>query len=83
MLGRYDENKDGKLSGDEIPERMRDRVEQIDTNKDKAIDKAELEAMARQFGGDRGGEAGRGRGGEGGGGRGDGGQRRRPPIEEE
>jgi hypothetical protein len=76
MLGRYDENKDGKLTGDEIPERMRDRVEQIDTNKDEAIDKAELEAMARQFGGDRGGEASRGR--EGGGG-----QRRRPPIEEE
>jgi Ca2+-binding EF-hand superfamily protein len=78
MLGRYDENKDGKLAGDEIPERMRDRVEQIDTNKDKAIDKAELEAMTRQFGSDRGGEAGRGRGGEGGGG-----QRQRPPIEEE
>ncbi|MCP4175560.1 MAG: hypothetical protein GY758_32845 [Fuerstiella sp.] len=87
MLGRYDENKDGKLSGDEIPERMRDRVEQIDTNKDKAVDKAELEAMAQQFGGGRGGggggEAGRGRGGDGGGGRGDGGQRQRPPIEEE
>ncbi|MEO2015932.1 MAG: hypothetical protein ABGZ53_16355 [Fuerstiella sp.] len=89
MLERFDENKDGKLSGDEIPERMRDRVAEIDTNKDKAVDKAELEAMARQFGGGGGrggGEAGRGRGGDGGGGgggRGDGGQRRRPPIEED
>lgn len=78
MLDRYDENKDGKLSGDEIPERMRDRLEQIDANSDKAIDTAELEAMMRQFGGGRGGEAGRSRGGDGGGG-----QRRRPPIEEE
>ena len=84
MLGRYDENKDGKLSGDEIPERMRDRVTQIDTNKDKSIDKAELDAMSRQFSGGRGdgGEAGRGRGGDGGG-RGDGGQRQRPPVEED
>jgi Ca2+-binding EF-hand superfamily protein len=73
MLERYDEDKDGKLAGDEIPERMQDRLEQIDANKDKTIDKAELEAMARQFGGGRGGE----------GGRGDGDQRRRPPIEEE
>lgn len=84
MLERYDANKDGKLSGDEIPERMRDRVAEIDTNKDKAVDKAELEAMARQFGGGGGGgrgggEAGRGRGGDGGGG----GERRRPPIEED
>lgn len=78
MLDRYDENKDGKLAGDEIPERMRDRLEQIDANSDKTIDKAELEAMMRQFGGGRGGAAGRSRGGDGGGG-----QRQRPPIEEE
>ena len=89
MLDRYDQNNDGKLAGAEIPERMQDRLEQLDTNKDKAIDKAELEAMMRQFGSGRGGEAGRGRGGEGGGRGGEGGgrggadQRRRPPIEEE
>ena len=60
LLNRYDANKDGKLSGDELPERMRGMVERADENKDGALDKAELEAMARRFG------EGRGPGGPGG-----------------
>jgi len=53
-MPRADANKDGKLSGDELPPFMRDRLEQIDTNKDGSIDKTELEAgMARMRGGRR------------------------------
>jgi len=60
IMSENDKNKDGKLTGDEIPERMRAGLERIDTNKDSAIDKAELEAMMRNFGRGRpGGEGGR------------------------
>ena len=92
MLQRFDADKDGKLSGDEIPERMRENLEAVDTNKDKSIDKAELDAMANRFpgggpGGPAGGRAGFGGGrpggeGEGRGPGGEGGERKRPPIEE-
>ncbi len=52
MFEQRDANGDGKLSGDEIPERMRDRLSVIDTNGDGSLDKSEVEkAMARM--GDR------------------------------
>ena len=78
LLERQDKNGDGKLSGDEIPERMRENLARVDTNNDKVVDRAELEKMAERFqgGGGPGGGPG-GRRGEGGGG-----ERRRPPIEE-
>lgn len=48
MFEMRDMDKDGKLSGDEIPERMLQNLQRVDTNSDGAIDKAELEqAMAR------------------------------------
>lgn len=82
MLQRMDANGDGQLGGDELPEFMKGRMEQVDTNKDGVLDRAELEAAARQMGGGRGrGGEGRGRG-EGGRG-GEGGERRRPPVENE
>lgn len=49
-----DKDGDGKLSKDEAPERMRDRFDQIDGNKDGFIDKAEITAMMQQFGRGRG-----------------------------
>ena len=52
MFDQRDADKDGKLSGDEIPERMRENVSRMDENGDGAIDKSEMEkAMARM--GDR------------------------------
>ncbi|MGB7327650.1 MAG: hypothetical protein WBD31_22420 [Rubripirellula sp.] len=63
-----DADKDGKLSGDEIPPALAQRLEKIDTNKDDAIDRAELVAAMRRLrdaggntgrpGGDRGGRPG-------------------------
>lgn len=48
MFEMRDADKDGKLSGDEIPERMRQNLERMDKNSDGALDKSELEqAMAR------------------------------------
>ncbi|MEP3481753.1 MAG: hypothetical protein ABJZ55_21100 [Fuerstiella sp.] len=60
MIERMDKDDDGKLKGDEIPERMAGRLADIDKNDDEAIDKAELAAMAEQMfrGRERGGERG-------------------------
>ncbi|MBA3314234.1 MAG: hypothetical protein H0T47_13235 [Planctomycetaceae bacterium] len=44
-----DADKDGKLSKEEVPERMRDGFDRLDGNKDGFIDKAELEEMGRRF----------------------------------
>lgn len=44
-----DKNKDGKLTKDELPERMQAMFSRIDTNEDKEIDKAELTKMAEGF----------------------------------
>jgi len=77
MMERADADKDGKLTGDEIPEFMRGRLEQVDTNKDGSLDKAEMEAVGARMRGGRGEGGPGGRGGEGG--------RRgnRPPVEGE
>jgi Ca2+-binding EF-hand superfamily protein len=56
MFTNRDTNGDGKLSGDEIPEPMRDRLDRIDTNGDGAIDQDELKKgaarAARMLGGE-------------------------------
>ncbi len=44
-----DADNDGKLSGDEIPERLRRILPQIDTNADGSIDRAEALAMYTRF----------------------------------
>ncbi|WP_339731419.1 hypothetical protein [uncultured Gimesia sp.] len=79
-----DKNKDGKLTKEELPERMQPMFDRIDTNKDKEIDKAELTKMSEQFnsrnrsrGGDRG-----NRGGDRGGRRPDSDRPKRPESEE-
>jgi Ca2+-binding EF-hand superfamily protein len=43
MLQRMDSNKDGKLSKDEVPERMQENFDRIDANSDGFVDAAELE----------------------------------------
>ena len=37
-----DEDKDGKLNADEVPEKYRDRFGDTDTNNDGYVDEAEL-----------------------------------------
>jgi Ca2+-binding EF-hand superfamily protein len=49
MLEARDQDKDGKLSSDEIPEQMRPRLNLIDENGDGSIDKSELEKMAARM----------------------------------
>ena len=65
MLSRLfetrDADKDGKLSGDEIPERMRQNLERVDANKDGSVNRTEMQqAMSRmqQAGGRPGGRPG-------------------------
>ena len=60
MLQRADADKDGKLTGDEIPPFMKNQLDQMDTNKDDALDKAELEAFSARMRNSRGGEGPRG-----------------------
>ncbi|HUG67728.1 MAG TPA: EF-hand domain-containing protein [Pirellulaceae bacterium] len=83
MFAERDVDGDGKLTGDEISERMRESLEAIDTDGDGAISKDEFLARMSQVRG-RGGRG--GSGGEGGapgqgpGGGGEG-RRQRPPLE--
>ncbi|WP_417384753.1 EF-hand domain-containing protein [Gimesia sp.] len=44
-----DKNKDGKLTKEELPERMQSLFDRIDANKDKEVDKDELKKMSEQF----------------------------------
>ena len=58
-----DANGDGMLQWDEVPEQMRERVfERNDTNKDKVLDKAELDSMRQRTGRQGGGPGGPGGG---------------------
>ena len=76
MFEQRDADKDGKLSGDEIPERMRENVSRVDENGDGAIDKSEMEkAMAKM--GDRAGQMRGGKGDKDGAGV----KPKRPPVE--
>lgn len=49
MFENRDTDGDGKLTGDEIPERLRERVNFVDTNGDGSIQKAELEDMVERM----------------------------------
>lgn len=74
-LMSQDKNEDGKLSKDEVDERMLPLFDRLDANSDGSIDKSEIEAAAARMGGSRG-----GRGGPGGpGGNQGGGQRPQRP----
>jgi Spy/CpxP family protein refolding chaperone len=42
----FDKNKDGKVTKDELPERMQDLIAKGDTNKDGALDKEEIKKLA-------------------------------------
>lgn len=79
MLEARDKDKDGKLTGDEIPEQMLPRLNMIDANGDGSIDKSELEKMAARMQGQGQGPGGR-RERQGGG---EGVQPRRPPSDED
>ncbi|QEG43342.1 EF-hand domain-containing protein [Roseimaritima ulvae] len=86
IFEQNDKDDDGKLSGDEIPERMQRNLDRIDTNDDGAVDKKEAEAMFSQMrdrrpGGDRPRDGGGRRRGEGDGARPEGDRPRRPPAE--
>ena len=55
MFKQNDKDGDGKLTGDEIPERMRQGMARVDTNNDGSVDRAEVERMMKNFGGGAGG----------------------------
>ncbi len=55
-----DKNKDGKITKDELPERMQDQITKGDTNKDGALDKDEIKKLAADLGSGFGGRGGPG-----------------------
>lgn len=65
-LLQFDRNSDGKLSKDEVPERMQGLFARGDADKDGFLTKAELEKMAAAQGPGPGAEGPRGPGGPGG-----------------
>ncbi len=74
MFEERDANKDGKLSGDEIPEQMAGRIERIDTDKDGSVSREEVRTMMSRMQGE-------GRGAPEGSGRPGGDRPRRPEAE--
>jgi Spy/CpxP family protein refolding chaperone len=72
----YDKNKTGKVRKEDLPERLQHLVDEGDTNKDGALDRDELKALAAKL--SRDGGRGRGPGGFGGPPRGPGGPGGRP-----
>ena len=48
-LMRFDENSDGKVAKNELPEFMQRILDRADANNDGAIDRAEAEKMAERF----------------------------------
>jgi len=50
----FDKNKDGKISKDELPERMHGLIAKGDTNKDGALDKDEIKKLATVLAKERG-----------------------------
>ena len=62
MFANMDTNKDGKLTGDEISDRMRENMDATDTDSDGAITLEELEERIRQRRAARGGGGRRGGG---------------------
>jgi hypothetical protein len=66
-LMSFDKNKDGKITKDELPERMQYLIAKGDTNKDGALDRDEIRKLATELARDGGlGRGRRGRGGPGG-----------------
>ena len=63
-LMSQDKNEDGKLSKDEVDERMLPLFDRLDANSDGSIDKSEIEAAAARMGGSRGGRGGNQGGGQ-------------------
>jgi Ca2+-binding EF-hand superfamily protein len=51
MFTENDRNNDGKLSGDEIPDPMRERMGTMDRDRDGSISRSEIEAMSGRRGG--------------------------------
>ena len=65
----FDKNGDGKITKEELPERMQNLIEKGDTNKDGVLDKEEIKKLAADMardGSGRDGFGGRGPGGPGG-----------------
>lgn len=52
-LLQFDDNGDGKVAKDELPEQMQQLLERGDTNDDGALDRAELERLSQRSGGGR------------------------------
>ena len=49
MLKQIDRDGDGKISKEEAPERLKERFDTVDTNKDGVLDKAEQERLAQRM----------------------------------
>jgi len=49
MMAMFDKNGDGKLQKDELPPRLAERFDELDTNHDGALDETEIKAILPQL----------------------------------
>jgi Ca2+-binding EF-hand superfamily protein len=49
MMSMFDKNGDGKLQKDELPPRLAERFDELDTNHDGALDESEIKAILPQL----------------------------------
>jgi len=49
MMSMFDKNGDGKLQKDELPPRLADRFDELDTNHDSTLDETEIKAIGPQL----------------------------------
>lgn len=54
MFSQNDKDGDGKLSADEVPERMKQAFDRGDSNGDGLLEKSEVEELLKSFGGGQG-----------------------------
>jgi hypothetical protein len=50
MFDRFDRNRNGKLEGDEIPEKVKANLSRVDHDGDGSLSKAEMEKVSDRFG---------------------------------
>lgn len=56
LFGRFDDDNDGVIQLDQVPDKAKERLSKMDTNQDGKLERSEVQAAAEKFKGRRGGD---------------------------